>query len=521
MSVTGLVLAAVLVTASPQIAAQSPSPKIDTIGLYDLDFSQYFLRNSNTSGAPDLQEKLGKRGDLPVTGDFDADGVTDLAVFRAETGEFLILRRQPPFPDFVFAVQFIGQPGDLPVAGDWDGDGFDTLGIYRPSSDGPSIFGLTNSHVAIGTSFKVDIVFEFGDADDLPLAGDWDGDGKDTVGIYDPNRSGFRLPNSLTTTSAVTFLFGAPGDRPVAGDWNGDGRDGVGTFRPDEHVFRLTNDFVTTAHLFRYESIGDTPVAGNWDGGATSSFKQVTVLASPVGTDVDTIGLFDFERTDFFLRNFNTEGGPNIVQPFFANDDDLPFAGDFNADGEADVGVFHPPTGEFRILQPFPIFIARVPFVGQPGDRPVIGDWDGDGFDTIGIYRDDGVNPPIFAMTNAHIDAIGKVEITFEFGATGDLPVAGDWDGDGIDTVGVYSPRRSTFRLVNDFGGGAEIAFNFGGRGGRPFAGDWDGDGRDGVGLYQLNDQLMQLTNDFGQTAVEFHYFSPGQLPVAGDWDGF
>ena len=525
MPVIAFVLATFFATASDRIVIQPPKPKkIDTIGLYHSGLSQFFLRNSNTPGTPDLDASLGTRGDIPFTGDFDADGTNDLGVLKNATGELLILKRRPFSPDVLISVQFIAQPGDLPIVGDWDGDGFDSLGIYRRTGDTPPIFGLSNGHVVDGTSLKAEIVFEFGGKEDLPIAGDWDGDGVDTVGVF-RDRATFELVNDFGAGATETFVFGLSGDLPVAGDWDGDGRDGVGTYRADEHAFRLTNDSGLTTLTVRYKSLGDTPVAGDWDGVSSvtaSSFKRrLTALASPVGTDVDTIGLFDAESTDFFLRNFNTEGGPNIVQPFFAHDEDLPFAGDFNADGEADVGVFHPPTGEFRILQPFPIFIARVPFVGQAGDRPVVGDWDGDGFDTIGIYRDDGINPPIFALTNAHIDTRGKVEITFEFGTTGDLPIAGDWDGDGIDTVGVYRPGRSTFRLVNDFGVGAEIEFNFGRRGGAPFAGDWDGDGDDGVGLYQLNDQLMQLTNDFGQTAVEFHYFSRGQLPVAGDWDGF
>jgi hypothetical protein len=526
MPVIAFVLATLVATAAerPVIIPPEPKPKIDTIGLYHPGLSKYLLRNSNTQGTPDLEQGVGVRGDLPFTGDFDGDGITDLGIFHPETGEFFFRVQQPPFPEFTFSLTFIGQPGDLPIAGDWDGDGVDTIGIYRRNGGGPPIFGMTNGHAIPSASLKVEITFEIGKETDLPIAGDWDGDGIDTIGLYRIERSNFALVNDFGQGIAETFFFGESGDLPLAGDWDGDGRDGVGTYREDEHAFRLTNDSgATTALLFRYESVGDVPLAGDWDG-----ISDVTPTALPLPppernskVHVDTVGLYDFARLPtFFLRNSNTEGGPDIEQAFFARDEDLPFAGDFDADGEADFGVFRPSTGEFLVLQPFPFILERFQFVGQPGDVPIVGDWDGDGFDTVGIFRDDGVSRPIFAMTNARLGTLGKVEITFEFGTTGDQPLAGDWDGDGIDTVGVYRPQRSTFRLVNDFGAGVAVEFHFGFRG-RGFAGDWDGDGIDGVGVFFRDQQLMQLTNDFGRNSLEFHYFSEGEAPLAGDWNGF
>ncbi|HYC59400.1 MAG TPA: hypothetical protein VEK79_07525 [Thermoanaerobaculia bacterium] len=526
MPVIAFVLATFVATASTRLPIVPPPPKpqpIDTIGLYHQGLSQYFLRNSNTEGTPDLEPGVGRRGDLPFTGDFDGNGVTDLGVFQSETGTFVIRMPQLNFPDFVITLQFVGQPGDLPIAGDWDGDGVDTLGIYRRNGGFPPIFGLTNGHVAQDASLKPEIVFELGEETDLPVAGDWNGDGLDTVGVYRVGRSSFALVNNFGAGIAETFFFGEPDDLPLAGDWDGDGRDGVGTYREDEHAFRLTNDSgATTALLFRYLSIGDLPVAGDWDGVtefATTSFTHAAI--APVKRKPDTIGLYDFAREDFLLRDSNSTGLPDIVQPIFARDGDLPFTGDFDANGETELGVYRPSTGQFLVLWPFPEIIERFTFVGQPGDVPVIGDWDGDGFDTFGIYRDDGISPPIFALTNAHLGTNGKVEITFELGQHTDRPLAGDWDGDGIDTVGIYRPGRSTFMLVNDFGAGVAIGFTFGLRGDRPFSGDWDGDGVDGVGVYRLDEILMQLTNDFGNTGIEFLYLSRGDVPVSGNWDGF
>jgi hypothetical protein len=42
---------------------------------------------------------------------------------------------------------FYGNPGDQILAGDWDGDGDDTVGVYRPSS-GKVFVNLENSNGA-------------------------------------------------------------------------------------------------------------------------------------------------------------------------------------------------------------------------------------------------------------------------------------------------------------------------------------------------------------------------------------
>lgn len=39
--------------------------------------------------------------------------------------------------------------------------------------------------------------------------------------------------------------------------------------------------------------------------------------------------------------------------------------------------------------------------------------------------------------------------IVFGLGNISDIPLAGDWNGDGVDTVGVYRPPNATFYLTN------------------------------------------------------------------------
>ena len=71
---------------------------------------------------------------------------------------------------------------------------------------------------------------------------------------------------------------------------------------------------------------------------------------------------------------------------------------------------------------------------GQGGDLPIVGDWDGDGLDDLGVYR--GGTWLLDSDGNRSLDAHDRA-FQLEGGGT---PVAGDWDGDGLEEVGLYGP---------------------------------------------------------------------------------
>jgi hypothetical protein len=59
------------------------------------------------------------------------------------------------------------------------------------------------------------------------VKGDWNGDGVDTVALYNPATSFFYLKNTHASGVAndLKFSFGPAGAGwvPISGDWNGDG----------------------------------------------------------------------------------------------------------------------------------------------------------------------------------------------------------------------------------------------------------------------------------------------------------
>ena len=67
-----------------------------------------------------------------------------------------------------------------------------------------------------------DLTFIYGAPSSTPIAGDWDGDGTDTVGTFQSGTASWFLRNSNTSGNAdVTFIYGAPGQAAIAGDWDG------------------------------------------------------------------------------------------------------------------------------------------------------------------------------------------------------------------------------------------------------------------------------------------------------------
>jgi hypothetical protein len=188
------------------------------------------------------------------------------------------------------------------------------------------------------------------------------------------------------------------------------------------------------------------------------------------------------------------------------------------ADG---VGAFDPATGEWHIRR-IDGSVRTFTF-GNPGDYPFMGDWDCDGIDSVGLYRQgDGY----VYLRNSN--TTGVADVTFFFGDPGDVPIAGDFDGDGCDTVSVYRPTTQQFFVIDRLGSGdaglgaAGLDFVFGDPGDQPFAGDFDGDGTDSFGLHRATTGLVYYRNSLsaGVAEASFIFGDPGDRFVAGDWSG-
>ena len=102
------------------------------------------------------------------------------------------------------------------------------------------------------------------------------------------------------------------------------------------------------------------------------------------------------------------------------------------------------------------------------GDKPVVGDWDGNGIDEIGLHRE---SSGLFYWRNTL--ATGNADGAIFFGNPGDRFLAGDWGiVDGADTPAVFRPANTTFYFRHTLTeGNADSQFVSGEPGWLPVAG--------------------------------------------------
>ncbi len=149
---------------------------------------------------------------------------------------------------------------------------------------------------------------------------------------------------------------------------------------------------------------------------------------------------------------------------------------------------------------------------GRAGDEVLVGDWNGDGITSVGVRRGN-----TFLLSN---NLAGQAQITFSFGRASDTVLVGDWDGDGVDQLAVR--RGNTFYLQGRIHSAATASkFAYGTSSDVPVAGDWNGDGVDTFTVIR-GGRTWLGSNHLRGGAAEFQdsYGRPGDTPFVGDWNG-
>src|SRR4051794_1867586 len=194
-------------------------------------------------------------GGTRLWGDWDGDGAETPATF---TDGLWQLSEHVVRPSGAPLTVTFGQAGDLPVAGDWNGDGITDLGVVRGAEWRLTLGPVLPTAGAPAPEVWRDVTF--GSPGEVPVTGDWDGDGVTGLGMV-RGRTWLLAPDVDDLGSATPLSFGRPGDTPVTGDWSGRGRDGIGVVRG--HTWYLSNslvhpraDLVTTLG----RAAGDRPV---------------------------------------------------------------------------------------------------------------------------------------------------------------------------------------------------------------------------------------------------------------------
>ncbi len=254
--------------------------------------------------------------------------------------------------------------------------------------------------------------------------------------------------------------------------------------------------------------------AGSDEGAAVQSFVR-SVLGGPdsVGTVNVATARWDLLRSDDTTAAFT-----------FGDTDDIPFIGDWDCDGIDTPGVWRDATREIFLRNDNTDGPAEISYeYFDDGARPIVGDFDGDGCDTVSFYYPEDGSVWIFNTKESAIEQADDdtpSDTSYVFGDAGDIAFVGDFDGDGIDTLGLYRPSSGTMYLKNSHTEGpADIEFLFGDPGDLPVAGDWGPeDGIDTVALYRPDTGVFffRFTNSAGPPDATLESGAAGGQPVAG-----
>jgi len=195
---------------------------------------------------------------------------SSLAIFRK--GTWLIDHDRDAVPDETI---LFGEDQDLPLTGDWNGDGIGDLGVWRTDAEGVVTLKLQLRGIGSGLSDPERTYRIPGKLKQI-VAADRDGDGISEIGYVMPDAEGVNLVWAFDTlhdgTFAEQFNFGRADDYAIIGDWNGDGIDDTAVARPGTLAAqgRLQWEFfwkgLAEPHQLAYLSPYDSPVAGDWDG---------------------------------------------------------------------------------------------------------------------------------------------------------------------------------------------------------------------------------------------------------------
>ncbi len=221
-------------------------------------------------------------------------GVESVGLYNSSTGLFSISDISGIGIDYVFT--YGKELIDQPIFGDWLGGGTDTVGVFR-TAEGQFYLRYSN------TTGVADTQFVFGMANDSPLVGRWNSTAiHDGIGVFRPSNGMVYLKNALSTgvQDYPAITLGIPGDQAVAGDWNGDGVDGIGVYRATTGKFIL-QDYpcggTCSSETFNENvpaltSTSSHPAAGNW-----------TYLGRT------GVSIYDPTTGVFYLRNELSTGG--------------------------------------------------------------------------------------------------------------------------------------------------------------------------------------------------------------------
>jgi len=450
----------------------------------------------------------------PVTGFIAGDVVVTNAVLSAFAGSgsnytFMLTPFRPgqvsaDIPSGV-AVDAAGNPNDSAaqfvrlarsaIAYDFDGDRLADPWYYEKSSGMwfllPSIFRDAEHDASL-----------FGAYGMLAAPGDYDGDAKYDVSVYDPMASIWyiRQTNGVTTSVAL----GIGGGEPVQNDYDGDGRADIALYQEASGQWSVKPSGGGTPLIAYFGGPGFRPAPGDYDGDLKADLVVYQASTNSSGPS---------DQGRFYAR-LSSNNYVAVFTQLVGGAGYAPAPGDYDGDGKADPVIYSEQDGTWMACLSTGGYQPGMLQYGGMGMVSLSADYDGDGKTDVAVFKQDVMTWYILQSRDGYREA-------YWGDWTGAVPAPGDYNGDGITELAVYDPVGKWYIRTTDgqtvvwnypFGGGIELD---------PMPGDYDGDGKTDLVLYQPTYGVWSARLSASGYKQESVFFGgQGYVPAPADYNG-
>lgn len=276
--------------------------------------------------------------------------------------------------------------------GDFNANGRDDLGLFWP--DDNSFYVSLSDGTRLGAARSGQWVSpnEFGNRDGQYYVGDFDGDGRSDLGFFRPGDSTFHVSTSTGSHFGgvgsgqwiAPNTFGHAGGRYYVAYFNGGKKADLGFMDPTSNSYWVS---LSTGSGF------NAPFSGQWIAPNTFGHAGGRYYTGDFTDDgTEDLGYFEPVDNSFHIsmsngQSFGNAGTGEWIAPgTFGHAGGRYYVGDFNGDGNADLGFFDPGDSSFHVNlssgsgfgKPGSGRWVDPGAFGHPGGEYYIGNFDGD-----------------------------------------------------------------------------------------------------------------------------------------------